>query len=422
MKKKYIAWLMAAAMTLTGNGASMVMTYAQTENAASTQTTVKLVEKGSCGSNATYRLYSNGHLKIQGKGEVRTYDFSEKAAKIKKVTVASGITGIGSYTFNRCQNLKSVSLPKTLKSIGNSVFTDTAITSIQLPSGLKSIGAYAFYRCKLTSLNIPESVTMIDEYALSYCDNLAFVSVTGSVKEIPESLFEGDKKLKKVTLKQGVKKIGRNAFCGSGLTSMTFPESLTDIESQAFSLCPNLAKVTFPGKLTEIGSSAFYACRKLSAVTIPTSVKRIGTEAFNDCRAMKKIIFLNGKTILDGKPMGYNWENEKNRALVIVGKNGSTAQTYAKKNGLKFQGSVALIKTTKLTGVPKTKILSRGKTFTIKATASPKNTDEKITYKSSNTKIATVTSKGVVKGLRKGKATITVQSGSKKMSCKVTVK
>ena len=69
-----------------------------------------------------------------------------------------------------------------------------------------------------------------------------------------------------------------------------------------------------------------------------------------------------------------------------------------------------------------TKILSRGKTFTIKATASPKNTDEKITYKSSNTKIATVTSKGVVKGLRKGKATITVQSGSKKMSCKVTVK
>ena len=127
MKKKYIAWLMAAAMTLTGNSASMVMTYAQTENAAS--------EKGSCGSNATYRLYSNGHLKIQGKGEVRTYDFSEKAAKIKKVTVASGITGIGSYTFNRCQNLKSVSLPKTLKSIGNSVFTDTAITSIQLPSG-----------------------------------------------------------------------------------------------------------------------------------------------------------------------------------------------------------------------------------------------------------------------------------------------
>ena len=47
---------------------------------------------------------------------------------------------------------------------------------------------------------------------------------------------------------------------------------------------------------------------------------------------------------------------------------------------------------------------------------------KKITFKSSNKKVATVTSKGVVKGLKKGTATITVQSGSKKMTCKVTVK
>ena len=43
-------------------------------------------------------------------------------------------------------------------------------------------------------------------------------------------------------------------------------------------------------------------------------------------------------------------------------------------------------------------------------------------FKTSNKKVATVTSKGVVKGLKKGAATITVQSGSKKMTCKVTVK
>ena len=43
-------------------------------------------------------------------------------------------------------------------------------------------------------------------------------------------------------------------------------------------------------------------------------------------------------------------------------------------------------------------------------------------WTTSNKKVATVTSKGVVKGLKKGTATITVQSGSKKMTCKVTVK
>ena len=48
----------------------------------------------------------------------------------------------------------------------------------------------------------------------------------------------------------------------------------------------------------------------------------------------------------------------------------------------------------------------REKSFKIKAIATPKNTDEKITFKSSNKKVATVTSKGVVKGLKKGTATI----------------
>ena len=81
------------------------------------------------------------------------------------------------------------------------------------------------------------------------------------------------------------------------------------------------------------------------------------------------------------------------------------------------------VKTTKLSGVPAAKNVSQGKILSrLKPVATPKNTDEKITFKSSNKKVATVTSKGVVKGLKKGTATITVQSGSKKMTCKVTVK
>ena len=109
---------------------------------------------------------------------------------------------------------------------------------------------------------------------------------------------------------------------------------------------------------------------------------------------------------------------------IVTGKKTGTAKITVKSGNKKAVVTVYVtrIKTTNLSGVPKTQTLSRGKTFTIKATASPKNTDEKIIYKSSNTKIATVTSKGVVKGIRKGTATITVQSGSKKMICKVTVK
>lgn len=72
------------------------------------------------------------------------------------------------------------------------------------------------------------------------------------------------------------------------------------------------------------------------------------------------------------------------------------------------------------------KTIYNGKSFTLKAKVNPKNAANKaVTYKSSNKKIATVTSKGVVKGIKPGKATITVtaKDGSKKSAkCTVTVK
>lgn len=109
---------------------------------------------------------------------------------------------------------------------------------------------------------------------------------------------------------------------------------------------------------------------------------------------------------------------------VIKAKKAGTAKITVKSGKKKVVVTVKVtgVKTTKLSGVPAGKTVSKGKTFKIKAVATPKNTSEKIAYKSSNKKVATVTSKGVVKGLKKGTATITVQSGSKKMTCKVTVK
>ena len=109
---------------------------------------------------------------------------------------------------------------------------------------------------------------------------------------------------------------------------------------------------------------------------------------------------------------------------VIKAKKAGTTKITVKSGKKKIVVTVKVtgVKTTNLSGVPAAKSVSKGKSFKIKAIATPKNTDEKITFKSSNKKVATVTSKGVVKGLKKGTATITVQSGSKKMTCKVTVK
>jgi hypothetical protein len=63
--------------------------------------------------------------------------------------------------------------------------------------------------------------------------------------------------------------------------------------------------------------------------------------------------------------------------------------------------------------------VKKGNTVTIKSTAIPST---KTTFTSSNKKVATVTSKGVVKGVKKGKATITVKANGKTVEVKVTVK
>lgn len=74
----------------------------------------------------------------------------------------------------------------------------------------------------------------------------------------------------------------------------------------------------------------------------------------------------------------------------------------------------------------KLKTIYNGKAFTLKATVNPRNAANKgVTYKSSNTRYATVTSKGVVKGIKPGTAYITVKAkdGSNKYAkCKVVVK
>jgi len=71
----------------------------------------------------------------------------------------------------------------------------------------------------------------------------------------------------------------------------------------------------------------------------------------------------------------------------------------------------------------KTITLKKGKQVTLKATVTPKKVKKQITWKSANTKVATVNSKGVVKAVKVGKTNITatVKGTKKKAVCKVIV-
>lgn len=202
--------------------------------------------------------------------------------------------------------------------------------------------------------------------------------------------------------KNGTFKLTAGKKKGSAVVTVTLASKKTaSFKVTVQKAAVKTTKITTTTKSLTLAKGATY--KKLAssiAVTPVTSKEKVTYSSSN-----KKVATVNSKGVIKAKKAG-------------------TAKITVKSGKKKVVVTVKVtgVKTTNLSGVPAAKNVSKGKSFKIKAIATPKNTDEKITFKSSNKKVATVTSKGVVKGLKKGAATITVQSGSKKMTCKVTVK
>ena len=137
-----------------------------------------------------------------------------------------------------------------------------------------------------------------------------------------------------------------------------------------------------------------------------------------------------------------SWKSS-NKKVVSVGKNGKIKGLKAGKtatitvqlqSGLKKSFKVKVQKKNVATKSLKVVNVSTGKkvsskvslkrkqTLKLAATVSPITSKEKVKYSSSNKKVASVSSKGVIKAKKKGKATITVKSGKKTYKIKVTVK
>ena len=109
---------------------------------------------------------------------------------------------------------------------------------------------------------------------------------------------------------------------------------------------------------------------------------------------------------------------------VVSAKGSGNAKITVASGKKKFIVNVIVPKVTtkKINNVKSEIIIKKGKSYTLKPKLLPSNSEEKITYISSNKKVATVSSKGKIIGKQKGTATITVKSGKVKVICKVTIK
>jgi len=75
----------------------------------------------------------------------------------------------------------------------------------------------------------------------------------------------------------------------SGLTSVSIPNSVTEISDGVFSGCSGLTSVTIPNSVTSIPMCAFFGCSGLTSVTIPNSVTSIGDYAFFGCSGLSSV-------------------------------------------------------------------------------------------------------------------------------------
>ena len=124
------------------------------------------------------------------------------------------------------------------------------------------VGYAMFYNMPtLTSLSLPSGVTSIGEYALAQDRVQNF-------------------KLASITIPSGVTAVGRNAFWYTGITEITLPAGITNLEQETFCHCEKLRKAVLPESITAIGNNAFSNCIALEDVNMPGAVKTIGNNAF----------------------------------------------------------------------------------------------------------------------------------------------
>jgi hypothetical protein len=249
---------------------------------------------------------------------------------ITSVTIPNSVTSMeGGNAFYGCTALTSATLGNGILGPGMWAFAYcTSLTSVTIPEGINHIDYAAFFGCSaLTSVTLPSSINFMPELAFAYCTNLVSITFLGLVA--PSSVYlswiEGDSSLLRghayaisdfpapgavwngltmgltidapiingYTYSVNAGKVTILGYSGAG-GSIVIPSSFgayptTVIGNGAFSHIANLTSVTIPDSVTSIGSEAFYLCTGLVSVIMGNGVASIGQMAFSSCSSLTSV-------------------------------------------------------------------------------------------------------------------------------------
>lgn len=186
-------------------------------------------------------------------------------------------------------------IPEGVEIIKENAFKESQnITTVKLPSTLKTIEKFAFYGCKLHSLEIPSRVEKIEKDAF-FCADFEKVVFHNDMEYLPIGIFSTCRDLKYVQLPSRLKAIPPSAFedCWI-LKNISIPEAVKVIGDNAFSGCQSLMELQLPENLEELGRQCFRQCYELKHIEIPSKIVGLPEMCLYDCCGLDKVILHDG--------------------------------------------------------------------------------------------------------------------------------
>lgn len=229
-----------------------------------------ILQYGNCGNNITFIIYDDMSMIVEGEGQMsnNTYYYDTQSLiwewykndywhKINKINIFEGVLNIQERAFKDFE----------------------ALNSVCIPDGLQAIHKYAFENCtNLPSVRIPNSVAIIQEHAFTGCRLLKSIIVEegnpyydsrnncNAIIDSPYNrLIVG---CSSTIIPNDVERIGDYAFSGSGITTLTIPNSVISIGSNVFENCDQLTSITLGDNVSRIGGEAFGGCNSLKSMYV----------------------------------------------------------------------------------------------------------------------------------------------------------
>ncbi|MBQ7912890.1 MAG: leucine-rich repeat protein [Clostridia bacterium] len=229
---------------------------------------------------------------LQKIGEYAFYNSSLKSVVFAENSESITEIPTGAFYGSKVEN---ITLPQSVTALGDYAFANSALSALTA-DGLTAVGSYAFEGCKaLQTMSLTDGIWTMGDGVFKDCSALTSVTLP-SVTRLGAQTFAGAKALTSVTFGAGATTIGDYTFYNTSVKTVDFNgANIQTIGDGAFYGATKVETVVLPESVTEIGVAAFYNAYSLRSINLE-NVVTIGDSAFYNS-ALKTLNLQSAKKI-----------------------------------------------------------------------------------------------------------------------------